>query len=78
MEKNIIYSENCETGLKTLPDNSIDCSITSPPYFFVRRLHKFTQKKICENQCNLWTKKNLRKSAKICGLKKQKYHIKIK
>jgi len=33
---NIIYNENCLTGLKKMPDNSVDCCITSPPYFGLR------------------------------------------
>ena len=28
-----IYNQDCTKGLKTLPDNSIDCIITDPPYF---------------------------------------------
>lgn len=36
MELNKIYNENCLTGLKKLPDNSIDCCVTSPPYFGLR------------------------------------------
>jgi DNA modification methylase len=34
--RNKIYNENCLTGLKKLPENSIDCCITSPPYFGLR------------------------------------------
>ncbi len=33
---NIIHNIDCLTGLKQLPDNSIDCCITSPPYFNLR------------------------------------------
>lgn len=33
---NKIYNENCLTGMKNLPDNSIDCCVTSPPYFGLR------------------------------------------
>lgn len=33
MEVNIIYNEDCLVGLKKLPDNCIDCCVTSPPYF---------------------------------------------
>lgn len=33
---NKIYNENCLTGLKNIPDNSIDCCVTSPPYFGLR------------------------------------------
>lgn len=33
---NKIINENCLTGLKKLPDNSIDCCISSPPYWGLR------------------------------------------
>ena len=33
---NIIFNENCFAGLKKLPDNSVDCCVTSPPYFGLR------------------------------------------
>lgn len=36
MELNFIHNENCLTGLKNLPDKSIDCCVTSPPYFGLR------------------------------------------
>lgn len=36
METNKIYNEDCLKGLKRLPDNSIDCCVTSPPYFGLR------------------------------------------
>jgi len=32
MELNKIYNDNCIKILKTLPENSINCIITSPPY----------------------------------------------
>lgn len=32
----IIYNENCLTGLKALPDESINCCMTSPPYYNLR------------------------------------------
>ena len=34
--QNTIFNENCRTGLRKLPDNSIDCCVTSPPYFGLR------------------------------------------
>lgn len=34
--KDKIFNMDCLEGLKTLPDNSIDCCITSPPYFGLR------------------------------------------
>jgi len=36
MEVNIIYNIDCLLGLKTLSDNSIDCCVTSPPYYGLR------------------------------------------
>lgn len=36
IEVNKIYNENCLSGLKNIPDNSIDCCVTSPPYFGLR------------------------------------------
>jgi DNA modification methylase len=34
--QNTIFNEDCRTGLLNLPDNSIDCCVTSPPYFGLR------------------------------------------
>lgn len=36
LETNKIIQGNCLEVLKTLPDNSIDCCVTSPPYFGLR------------------------------------------
>ena len=36
MELNKVYNMDCLEGLRTLPDNSIDCCITSPPYYALR------------------------------------------
>ena len=36
MELNIIHNTDCRSGLKTIPDNSIDCCVTSPPYYGLR------------------------------------------
>lgn len=36
METNIIYNEECLLGLKKLPDNSVNCCVTSPPYYGLR------------------------------------------
>lgn len=33
---NKVFNEDCLTGLKKLPDNSIDCCVTSPPYLGLR------------------------------------------
>ena len=36
MKTNIIYNSDCLTGLGNLPDDSIDCCVTSPPYYGLR------------------------------------------
>lgn len=36
MEKNVILQGDSLEILKTLPDNSIDCCVTSPPYYALR------------------------------------------
>ncbi len=36
MNANTIYNIDCLVGLRSLPDNSVDCCVTSPPYFNLR------------------------------------------
>lgn len=36
MDLDIVYNENCLEGLKKLPDESVDCVVTSPPYYGLR------------------------------------------
>jgi DNA modification methylase len=36
LELNKIYNMDCLKGLKQLPDNSINCCVTSPPYWGLR------------------------------------------
>lgn len=36
IEKNIVYNMDCIQGLETLPDNCVDCCVTSPPYYALR------------------------------------------
>lgn len=36
METNTIYNIDCLAGLQMMPDNSVDCCVTSPPYFNLR------------------------------------------
>ena len=36
MEVNKVYNEDCLIGMKRLPDNCIDCCVTSPPYYGLR------------------------------------------
>lgn len=36
MELNVVYNEDCLQGLKKLPDECVDCCVTSPPYYALR------------------------------------------
>ena len=36
MQLNIIHNTDCLTGLRHLPDNCVDCCVTSPPYYGLR------------------------------------------
>ena len=36
LEIDYVYNEDCLSGLKKLPDNCIDCCVTSPPYYALR------------------------------------------
>lgn len=36
IDVNVIYNSECLSGLKRLPDNSINCCVTSPPYYGLR------------------------------------------
>ena len=36
MKRNVIHLGDCLGVLKTLPDNSVDCCVTSPPYYALR------------------------------------------
>ena len=39
IELDTIYNEDCLTGMQRIPDGSVDCCITSPPYNFNLRIH---------------------------------------
>lgn len=36
MELNKIYNEDCQEGIKRIPDASIDCILTDPPYLYLK------------------------------------------
>lgn len=36
MKLNIIHNEDCRSGIKKLPDNSVHCIVSPPPYFKLR------------------------------------------
>lgn len=36
MDLNVVYNEDCENGLKRIPDESVDCVLTDPPYLYLK------------------------------------------
>jgi len=36
LEINKVHNMDCLTGLKQIPKNTIDCIVTSPPYYALR------------------------------------------
>ena len=36
IELDTIYNEDCLTGMQRIPDGSVDCCVTSPPYYLQR------------------------------------------
>ena len=47
MITNKIYNEDCLEALKRVPDNSVDCIITDPPYFLGHTTGRKAALKIC-------------------------------
>jgi site-specific DNA-methyltransferase (adenine-specific) len=41
IEKNNIYCMDCLEGMKQLPDNFVDLTVTSPPYDNLRKYNGF-------------------------------------
>ena len=41
LEINHIYNMDCVEGMKLLPDDSIDLTVTSPPYDNLRNYHGY-------------------------------------
>jgi site-specific DNA-methyltransferase (adenine-specific) len=39
LKRNHIYHENCYVALEKMPKNSVDCVVTSPPYYDLRDYH---------------------------------------
>lgn len=46
LELNKIYNMDCIEGMKLLPNNSVDCIITSPPYNTGNRIEYWSNKKV--------------------------------
>ena len=59
IELNKIYNEDCLEGMKRIPDGSVDCIVTSPPYNFCLRVkgNKYIKKGKNEVMAGLATNK---------------------
>ena len=59
IELNKIYNEDCLEGMKRIPDGSVDCIVTSPPYNFCLRVkgNKYIKKGKNEVMAGLPTNK---------------------
>ena len=54
MELDIIHNIDALSGLRMLPDNAIDCIVTSPPYFQMRDYGIETIAKTNENRIKFY------------------------
>ena len=52
MEKNKIYFEDCLDTMEKMPDNFLDCIVTSPPYFNAAK--KYQRGIWTNNKINCW------------------------
>lgn len=59
METNIVYNNDCIKGLKSIPDESIDCILTDPPYLYLKnqKLDKPFDEELFFNECTRVLKK---------------------
>lgn len=60
IELNKIYNEDCLEGMKRIPDNSIDCILTDPPYLYLKnqKLDKSFDENAFFSECKRVLKKN--------------------
>lgn len=61
MELDKIYNEDCQEGIKRIPDASIDCILTDPPYPYLKgqKLDRpFNEDRFQKMTCKLLTLKN--------------------
>lgn len=60
IELNKIYNEDCLEGMKRIPDNSIDCILTDPPYLYLKnqKLDKPFDENAFFSECKRVLKKN--------------------
>lgn len=57
---NKIYNEDCLEGMKRIPDNSVDCILTDPPYLYLKnqKLDRPFDELVFFSECKKVLKKN--------------------
>ena len=57
---NKIYNEDCLEGMKRIPDNSVDCILTDPPYLYLKnqKLDRPFDELVFFSECKRVLKKN--------------------
>lgn len=60
IELNRIYNEDCLEGMKRIPDNSVDCILTDPPYLYLKnqKLDRPFDEKAFFSECKRVLKKD--------------------
>lgn len=60
IELNRIYNEDCLEGMKRIPDNSVDCILTDPPYMYLKnqKLDRPFNEQSFFSECKRVMKKN--------------------
>lgn len=60
IELNKIYNEDCLEGMKRIPDNSVDCILTDPPYLYLKnqKLDRPFDEQMLFSECKIVLKKD--------------------
>lgn len=60
IDLNRIYNEDCLEGMKRIPDNSVDCILTDPPYLYLKnqKLDRPFDELVFFSECKRVLKKN--------------------
>lgn len=60
METNVIYNEDCTQGMHRIPNGSIDCILTDPPYLYLKnqKLDRLFDEVTFFNECKRVLKKD--------------------
>jgi len=78
IKTNKIYNEDCLETMAKMPDNFVDCIITSPPYYQLRKYAGIPDyvwgRKNCEHEFNISYKENLSGGFSNIGSYKNEIH----